>query len=139
MVGHRRVRGFSFGGAVSSRRASLRKFLLRRVDPVSWTFGRTVAEQTCSSHDLVSKKAPAKNRLQPNSQKLQRDGERHLRIAARAIAECDWNFAHAQLPSAPDNCFESDFESGRRWLELQQPRTRNGEEAAHRIVCARQR
>ena len=38
VVGHRRVRSFSFGHAVSARRAGLRKFFLRRVDPISRTF-----------------------------------------------------------------------------------------------------
>src|ERR1022692_1035260 len=99
----------------------------------------TCKRNACRSSNSVSKKAAPKNRLQPNAQKLQRDGERHFRMAARAIAERDRNFAHAQLRPAPDNGFESDFESRRRWFELQQPGTGNSEESAHRIVCAGER
>ena len=57
----------------------------------------------------------------------------------RAIAKDDGNFQDAQVPATADDCLERDFKTGRVRREFEEKRSANGEEAAHRIVHARER
>jgi len=76
------------------------------------------------------------HRVQPVEKKSQRNAERHFRFPVYAFTKDDGNFAYAQRSAGAHHCLENNFETAGLRREFQQPRTTDGEEAAHGIVQA---